>query len=174
MPIMKIHDEVHGKTVYIPHPNRVAQIYDASFQHSHNNPNLPRTPGCFIELSAPKDYGRIAIKNVSARKLKRSLQENAGENMGFLKMTFTSKHVPKGIRYVNIDHVLSLNVSKEGTATLEIDDVYRSVHGSESHIRITDEASLIALQMKRIVDKLEQDEELCCAAPPEEEDDSEE
>ena len=173
MPIMKIFDK-NDHTVYVPNPHQVVQIYDTTYPDTHFEAEKDaRLPGCIMQMTSQPGLGSIPILNFSARQIKRTIQEKVDGGIGFLKMFFNSNYISKGTRYVNLEHVAFLR-HKEGTKPYILLDNDQWENNQTFHrIILEDDPLTIALQMRRVINRLDQDEELCCAAPPEE-DDSEE
>ena len=173
MPIMKVLGAQTGDTFYIPHPHRVVQLYD----DWHNNKNSgKREKGCIVFMASSATKGLFHVANITARQMKRSIQENTDQKIGFLKVTWRKNETELFNRYINVDHVISLRKPYNGKPYLELDndDSAKELFGNHIH-RVEfpiDNVDVIALQLRRVVARLDQDEELCCAPP--EEDDSEE
>ena len=168
MPIMKLH--FANTTHYIAHPERVVQIYDAQF---YNPTTEKHETGCRVKFQVREKS--LPVSGVSARQIKRSIQQNTDVKIGFLKLDFSSDIV-KGNMYVNVDHVAALRVEHSVTPRVAIvlDD---HLTYDENAIRLKDDEIVIdpqsdnsweqvALQLRRVLNRLDQDEELCCNAPP--------
>ena len=160
MPIMKL-PAPNGKTIWILHPHRVFDIIDNKDKKSctmYFTPHLETAPD------------NIVVDGFTARQLKRSIQENVDTPINFLKSVYYAKHqgniVPL-ITYINTDYLVYLTET-------EIDKGHNNtVPGTELHFEsITHKYILehdhthIALQLRRIAERLDQDEELCCTTHP--------
>ena len=162
MPIMKVHDS--AGTHYIPHPHRVVSIHDWMVPHPVTTKLVQ---GCRMTLW---NETYIDIPDQSALKVKRSIQENTEQDIGFLKMEFASHKIPKGLYFVNADHVLELKVQVFESSTnveliLDIGGAHEQNH--PRRIQIQGDHLVVANQLRRVVKRLDQDEALCCNAPPE-------
>ena len=154
--IMKIVDSSNnGLTEYILRPENIIEIYDTS-------------KGCEIYYASLK--ASAAIDGVSARQLKRSIQEKLDQPLGYLKTEYTAHDQHKGTRYFNVDHIAA--VISHGT--LDKDDKVIDVcsivfeHGT-APVKIYHSVHDVALQIRRVMKRLDQDQEICCAPEAEQE-----
>ena len=161
MAIMKVWD---GKqTHYIFHPENIVEVFDT-------------TDGVGVE---PRESGTIRIvTEKSARLVKREIQENTDEPIGYLKMTDHGE-VKNGRRYVNVKYLVGAKPKKvraydaEGKDLGIVDGAQVTVeHQGRSGVIYVDMTPFdVALQVRRILRRLDQDEDICCATetPAEEE-----
>ena len=166
MPIMKVND--FDGTHYVPHPHRVVEIHDAFVNEPVTGKQVA---GCSVVLG---HHTLINVAGQSALKMKRSIQENTEQDIGFLKLEFSTTKIPKGLRFVNLDHVIELRVKNPqqpttfGTALVLDSDQIGDPHDFDDYsVHLTGDYRVVALQMRRVINRLDQDESLCCAAPPE-------
>ena len=165
MPIMKL-PTPNGKTAWILHPHRVFFVID----HVTKD-------GCELRLSPHLETveagGDFNISGYTARQIKRSIQENVDTPIYFLKSVYYSKHqgqdVPRNI-YFNTDYLSFI------TETEINKNPQPSVPGTALHFEASKHAWMlehdhihVATQLRRIANKLDQDEELCCSNLPTEE-----
>ena len=151
MPVMKLPTDV-GTTAWIPFPHTVFSIADEE------------GGGCRIFMDPhPHNSAEYVIKGQSARDIKRSIQENTEEHIGFLKLSVgaTTRKM-----YVNIFYVESLESISATKAQIRIRGGGNVNLGT---LKVTADPTQLAYQLRRIVKRLEQDEEFCCEAPAEEE-----
>ena len=152
MPIMKL---PHGpNTVWIPFPHEVHRIADID-------------GGCDLTVSSHHHALGIQIKGHTARQMKRSIQENVDEEVGFLKTQY-EKGGKTYAQYYNVKFLEYIEGDKTGKGThLKFRDT------SPAHaVALLHDPAEVAAQLRRIIKRLEQDEELCCVPPaaPEEND----
>ena len=125
------------------------------------------------------------VTEKNARDVKREIQEQHDEPIGYLKMT-DERFVENGRRYINAKYVVSAHPAKVSTsvdgkpsyvdgAFVSIDHFYDdSGHGAtEPGLHVALDPFEVARQIRRIIRRLEQDEEVCCAAAPEDEEETE-
>ena len=155
MPIMKLHDN-YG-THYVPHPHRVVMIYDGKVWDPSMNKFVPG-----VSMQMGFHHQGISVQNIAALKLKREVQENTEQDIGFLKLNMTRGDVSVGNMYVNLDHVFELRVEEQRAVLV----MGISPDGGAEHLIYVDDPLQVALQMRRVLNRLDQDEELCCNAPP--------
>ena len=164
-PVMKIVDSKEV-THYIFHPERVLQIFDVG------KPDKPAASMFFHNGSENENITYLHIAGTTARGLKRSIQENVPEKIGFLKLDYnTDTHGPSARRYLNVDSIVSLHAftrsRKIDGQTVEVEETELTGHGYETSIEGT--AQSVAAQIRRVLKRLDQDEEFCCEAPAAEE-----
>ena len=149
--IMKVVDDAEKATHYVIDPADIHQILD--------------TPkGCILVYAASRID--IHINGKTARQMKREIQERLDEPPHFVKMTYAHTSEHSGLRYVNVAHIsgvttFHINTNEERGALL-----FNHV-GSILKTRAT--AHSLAYQVRRILLKLDQDEEICCTAADNEE-----
>ena len=146
--ILKIQDssERNKPNVYIFFPENIFELIDTS-------------KGCLIRFSSDKNIDIVAA-NVTARQMKRSIQEQLKEDheLGFLKLESTySNH--KGVRYINVKHIAGLIDNGNNQC-----DIYMEYHNRL--IAIDESGQEVAAQIRRVIKRLDQDQELCCQAEP--------
>ena len=169
-PVMKILDS-RGTTHYLFHPERVREILDAG------KPDKPAARMYFDQGHGPEHPLEFRIEGITARGLKRSIQENVPETIGFLKLDYNTDAHGKGARrYVNVDNLVSLRGSTRSRQidgqTVQVEETALTGYGHGVRIEATSYS--VASQIRRILKRLDQDEEFCCDAPePEAESDSE-
>ena len=145
--ILKIQD-VSANTkpnVYIFFPENIFELVDTS-------------AGCLIRYSNDKTIDIVAA-NVTARQMKRSIQEQLKEDheLGFLKLESTYHH-HKGVRYINVKHIAGL------IDGIKHCDLVTEYHGRV--IRIQESGQEVAAQIRRVIKRFDQDQELCCQEVP--------
>ena len=157
MPIMKL--PIHGgQTAWIPFPHTVFSITD----HAESDCYLLMDP----HHGASSHY---TIKGHSARAIKRSIQENTDEHIGFLKLAVGNTG---RTMYVNTFYIESLESRSATKARIYLrgggfpggDD------GTQGRLDVSADPAQLALQLRRIVRRLVQDEEFCCDEPAAEDD----
>ena len=167
-PVMKIVDSA-GITHYIFHPERVFQIHD------QGKPDKP-VATMYFDGPSREDHIRFTIDGVTARDLKRSIQENVPDKIGFLKLDFLTERFGKGARrYINVDHIVSVNAARIWK-TIDGQSVQvggAHVHGIDFAVVVEGAPFAIAAQIRRVLKRLDQDEDFCCEEPPAEEAESE-
>ena len=140
MPIMKLPID-NGQTVWIPFPHTVFTINDVSDGST--------------TITMDPDQASVAfynVKGVSARDMKRSIQENVDEHVGFLKL---DQGDTKLKLYMNVLYV-------KGVESVSAKKAYIHVRSSEYVWHVAHEPTQLALQLRRIVQRMDQDEEICC------------
>ena len=161
-PVMKL--LTTAGTVYIFHPERVHDITDAG------KPGAPAAVMAYYVESEfdTNDFRYFSVEGISARDLKRSVQDNVTEGLGFLKLTAsrTDLYGPQARRYINVDDIVYLSSVR---IFKQIDGKEVQVGGAKietKHESITVEGApfAIAAQIRRVLKRLDQDEEFCCAA----------
>ena len=164
-PVMKILDS-QGRTQYIFHPERALEIRDIG------KPDKPFASMSFHDGSENANLTHFGIPGATARSVKRSIQENVPDKIGFLKLDYnTDTHGPSARRYLNVDSLISLrgytrSVQIDGQ-TVEVEETVVTAQGYEVRIEAT--AQSVAWQIRRVLKRLDQDEEFCCDAPAAEE-----
>ena len=145
--ILKIQDssETRKPNVYIFFPENIFELIDTS-------------AGCLIRFSSDKSTDIVAA-NVTARQMKRSIQEQLKEyhELGFLKLESTYMN-HEGVRYLNVKHIAGL--IDEG----KFCDLRMEYHNRV--IRIEENGQEVAAQIRRVIKRLDQDQELCCQEVP--------
>ena len=163
-PVMKI---INGRrTEYIFHPERVLEIHD------FGKPGEPVARMYFDSGYDPEHRVVFQINGVSARDMKRSIQENVPEDIGFLKLDYNiEKHGKGARRYLNVDSIVSLHAE---SVSKQVDGQTVTVGGTRLrglgyHIVVEGAPFAIAAQIRRVLKRLDQDEEFCCDPPAAEE-----
>ena len=145
--ILKIQDasEPRKPNIYIFFPENVFELIDTS-------------KGCLIRYSNDENIDVLAA-NVTARQMKRSIQEQIKEDheLGFLKLESTYMN-HKGVRYVNVKHIAGL--IDDGDQC----DIHMEYH--DRFIRIQESGQEVAAQIRRVIKRFDQDQELCCQEVP--------
>ena len=122
-------------------------------------------------LITPYHRGNNFAANVPgtpARALKRSIQERVDEPLAFLKLHFIMSNHKAGNRYINIKHIHALTSRPARVDGEEV--VYSTlIYGEHHDFKVDMEPGALAFQIRRVLKRLEQDEEICCEAPVEEE-----
>ena len=157
-PVMKISDHL-GITHYIFHPERVAHIHDVG---------KPDKPAAILYFDGPsyEVHTRFRVDGFTARDLKRTIQENASEKLGFLKLNYSTNEGDEHLRrYVNVDHIVSVTAAR---ITRQVDGKSvtlggANVNGLDFAVTVEGAAFAIAAQIRRVLKRLDQDEEFCCA-----------
>ena len=163
-PVMKL--DLSGTTYYIFHPERVREIRDVG------KPDKPAAKMYFDRGHGPEHPLDLYVGGITARDLKRSIQENVPEKIGFLKLDYNTDTHGKGARrYVSVDHLVSLHptrINKQVDGqTVQVGGTY--LYGVGFEITVEGAAYNIAWQIRRVLKRLDQDEEFCCDAPAAEE-----
>ena len=98
------------------------------------------------------------LANVTARQMKRSIQEQLKENheLGFLKLE-SNYYNHKGVRYINVKHIAGLTDTGGQSCDLQMEYHNRVINIEES-------GQEVAAQIRRVIKRLDQDQELCCQA----------
>ena len=165
MAIMKVFD---GKqTHYIFRPEDIVQVYDDE---------LDDVAGVAIVPRAAQPIHIVTDKN--ARDIKREIQANSDEPIGYLKLD-DEQHVKKGRRYINAKYIVAtrpkkVRLSVEGSDTEIVDGSLLSIdHHSGSTTLVAADPFEVARQIRRILIRLDQDEDLCCGAEAADEEETE-
>ena len=137
--ILKLPDSATKKTNYIFHPERIFDLTDSA-------------DGCVIHYGGS---GReVVVAGKTAREMKRLIQEQILDGMGFLKLeSIYLNH--KGKRYINVDHIAG--VVDHGNDKCEI-----ILEHFNYHFGVNENAFDVAYQIRRVIKRLDQDQELCC------------
>ena len=154
--ILKFIDDTgtnRGNTQYIIHPDRIIDIYDTE-------------TGCYLRYANGRGHGEI--KATTARGLKRSIQEQLDEPMGFLKTEYTH-YVDPGKKYFNVNQVSAiLAKSAKIVNNKPVQRCAIQTSDGEQHW-MHHAAQDVAYQVRRIQRRLDQDEDICCAPDNEQE-----
>ena len=165
MPIMKL-PAPDGKTIWILHPHRIFYILDSKDKKSCDLFMSPH-----LNTSESKSY--INIAGYSARQLKRSIQENVVEPMHFLKSVhpITHNNTTSEINvYFNVDHLVYITETEINKSPQpSVPGTALHFEGTKHTFKLEHDHKHVALQIRRIANKLDQDEELCCSNLPTEE-----
>ena len=151
MPIMKL-PTIGGQTAWIPFPHTVFSITDEPNGGSrlHMDPH-------------PNNSAEYVVKGVSARDMKRSIQENTDEHIGFLKLSVGTTARKMYMNTFYIESVESLS------ATKSVINIRGGGGNALGVLTVTADPAQLAYQLRRIVKRLDQDEEFCCDEPAGEE-----
>ena len=169
-PVMKI--DRNGVTQYLFHTERVLEILDVG---------KPEKPAAIMYFDNSHEVGHwesYRLEGVTARYLKRTIQDNASDKVGFLKLDYNTETHGKGARrYVNVDWIMSIR-ALNFTKTVDGQKVTVGgalIRGKDLYVHVEGAPFAVAAQVRRVLKRLDQDEEFCCDAPePEAEtDDSE-
>ena len=153
--IFKVLD-ANGDTHWFFNPGDIIEIADTGI-------------GCSIRTERKNSHYHIAhISDVKAIAIKRSIQERLEEPLGFLKLRFNLDRQTEGNRYINIKFIHAV-VSRD--VVIDRKDVQRATlsYGHHLNYKVDMEPGDLAFQIRRVLKRLEQDEEICCEAPVEEE-----
>ena len=129
-------------TVYIFFPENILDLVDTA-------------KGCEIRYSSDTNID-VVVGDVTARQMKRSIQEQLKEdhNLGFLKLESTyNGH--KGVRYINVKHIAG--VIDDGAK-----ECYLHTEYHKEQITVEEKAQDVAAQIRRVIKRLDQDQDLCC------------
>ena len=166
MAIMKVFD---GKqTHYIFRPEDIVEIYDGELDDARVVAIIPRAAAAPIHIVTDKN----------SRDIKREIQANSDEPIGYLKLD-DEQHVKKGRRYINAKYIVAtrpkkVRLSVEGSDTEIVDGSLLSIdHHSGSTTLVAADPFEVARQIRRILIRLDQDEDLCCAAEAADEEETE-
>ena len=145
--ILKLYDAARKRTVFIFFPENIYEIKD--------------TPkGCVIKYSRD-DHMQVLVADVAARKMKRSIQEQleGNHNIGFLKLHTNTNGIIR-LQYINVAHIAGL-IAYDDRCDLQMEYHDRRVGVEEDPLEV-------AAQIRRVIKRLDQDQELCCtpADPP--------
>ena len=138
-----------GKTQYILYPENIYDIHDLSDNK------------CQVYYAGGK--GAVQVGDYSARKFKRYIQEGLDESIGFLKAEYTYNGY-KGVRYCNVAHIAAVlshdKVDHGGKLVDMCSIVFQDAGGP---VKIYHPAHEVAYQIRRVMKRLDQDQEICCA-----------
>ena len=153
--ILKVLDVTNSNkkvTNYISYPEKVLQLIDTS-------------KGVLFEYTGSGHA--IVIPDTTARLLKRSIQEQLQDDhkIGFLKLE-SNYHGHKGLQYINVAHIAS--IAEINSDRCEVRYEYHN-----HTVKIDAPAFDVAFQVRRVIKRLDQDQELCCEPVAAEESDTE-
>ena len=150
--ILKVHDAKGQKTHYIFYPERILDLTDT-------------IKGCLLRYAHVNR--NIIIADITARQMKRTIQEQLEGHhiMGFLKLE-SNYNNHKGKKYINALHIAGIHEIDKDTCDLQYD-----THPDGATIE--EPAFNVAYQVRRIIKRLDQDQELCCQAETETEEEAE-
>ena len=146
MPIMKLLDDKNN-TVWIPHPHNVFEIEDIQ-------------GGCRIWLH-PGSNESLPVKGQTARAVKRSIQENVEVPIYFLKTHYVATE--KRTVYLNTEYLMFVEASEKNNEPVAL----LHFEGTPTPFTVEHDPTEVALQLRRIAKRFDQDQELCCSPPPE-------
>ena len=151
--IMKVPDLTSGHTQYILYPDRIYEIEDTD-KGAH--------------LYYGDGNGGAHVANHSARDMKRSIQDQLDEPQGYLKTEYDLNGTTYK-RYFNVNHIVGV----QSHGTLDRNDKVIQVctlllqYGGV--VKLYHSAHEVAFQIRRVLKRLDQDEDICCAPRSEEE-----
>ena len=161
-PVMKIVDAVDGRTKYIFNIKGLHDIHDVG---------KPDKPIAAIRFDANDENSHLQsfrVAGVTARDMKRSIQENFPDELGFLKLDYSdARYGPQARRYLNVTQVIAISPARFG----KLVDGQRVLVGgariqTKGEVIIVEGAPFaLAAQVRRVLKRLDQDEEFCCEAP---------
>ena len=144
-----------GQTHYILYPENIYELHDD-------------VEGCRIHYG--NGSNALFVENAKARQIKRSIQEQLEQPLGYLKTEYEYMKGHIGLRYFNVDHIaviISQNpIQNEKNETVEVCAIVLEKGGT---IKIYHPAHEVAYQIRRVMKRLDQDAEICCAPKAEQE-----
>ena len=145
--ILKVVDvlPIRHRTVFIFFPEKIFELMDTA-------------KGCMINYTARSD--KIVVAGVTARQMKRTIQEQLQDyhEIGFLKLHSDYQN-HKGLRYINVNHISAVF---DNGSQCEIKLEYH-----KDIISLDDANTLeVAAQIRRVIRRLDQDQEFCCKPEP--------
>ena len=152
--IMKVVDanpNRKGQTQYILYPEDIYEIHDTK-------------KGCFARYTG----GSVELENVTARGLKREIQEALEQPLGYLKTEYEYEG-HEGKRYFNVDHITAVLSHDKVNHGGDLVDVCSIVMKDDSVIKIYHSSFEVAYQIRRVMKRIDQDEDICCAPSSEQE-----
>ena len=155
MKVVDAHNANKGNTVYILYPEKIFEIHDIK-------------KGCLLRFGQAFGGDYVEIENFSARQVKRSIQEKVEQPVGYLKTEYTHEE-HKGNRYILVDRIsaiLSQGTTIHNNETVDVCSIV--IEGSRT-VKIYHPAHEVAYQVRRVMDRLDQDAEICCAPSSEQE-----
>ena len=162
MAIMKVWD---GKqTHYIFHPEDIVEIYDDELDDAAVVVIIPR---------AARQIHIVTDKN--SRDIKREIQANSDEPIGYLKLD-DERVVKNGRRYINAKYIVATRPKKVSVSIHEplVDGSLLSIdHHGRSTALVAADPFEVARQVRRILIRLDQDEDICCATEAADEEETE-
>ena len=143
--ILKLYDAARKRTVFIFYPENIYELIDTS-------------RGCVIRYSED-DSQYVLVADVTARQMKRSIQEQLDGNhtIGFLKLHSDYMN-HKGLQYINVKHIAGL-IAFDSRCDLQMEYHDRNVGVEENPLEV-------AAQIRRVIKRLDQDQDLCCEPVP--------
>ena len=170
MAIMKVFDGT--VTHYIFRPEDIVDIRDTKKGVDLLLPVAQGEQGNYFPIRV------VTEKN--ARDVKREIQENADEPIGYLKMSDPVYGVENGRRYINTRHIMSAHPAKVQRLVdgkyITVDGTFVTIdHYGHGVIGVAmDQVPFeVARQIRRVQKRLDQDEELCCTTQVAEEEEAE-
>ena len=157
-----------GETVYIFNGDAVTEIFDILY----GSIGMRGTPASAVHLV---DYeGRqVVVQNTTARQFKRSLQSISKDPLGYIKFSFDGiaqdRSTFKGNIYINarlITHIDSTTIKKTvDNKKVETPGTLIYTHSNSIVRTVEVPVATVATQIERVLNRLEQDEEMCCQSP---------
>ena len=161
--IMKVLDAI-GTTRYIFHPERVHEIRDAMVM----NKDRKKEAGVQVWFSS-ESHVPIHFIGANARQVKRDIQANLDVSIGFLKVDFETPGIEKARRYVNVESILEVRPTEvDPKKTWAVIDRQETDLQRNFYVNIDAEPFDVAYQIRRVLQRLDQDQTLCCDTPEEE------
>ena len=161
--IMKVLDAL-GATRYIFHPERVHEIRDAIVTKNDRKKEV----GVQVWFSS-ESHVPIAFVGVNARQVKRDIQANLDVSIGFLKVDFETPGIEKARRYINVESILEVKPTGGAEKTTRaVIDRQETDQQRNFYVHIDAEPFDVAYQIRRVLQRLDQDQTLCCDKPEEE------
>ena len=160
--IMKVLD-ARGITRYMLHPERVHEIRDAM-----TSDDGKKDPGVHVWFST-ESHVPIAFVGVNARQVKRDIQANLDVSIGFLKVDFETPGIEKARRYINVESILEVRPTEGNEKkTRAVIDRQETDLQRNFYVNIDAAPFDVAYQIRRVLQRLDQDQTLCCDTPEEE------
>ena len=159
-----------GNTHYVFHPERLLEIRDYMVEDRAQEGN-PKVAGCRVNWDESRMYThRTFVPHVTARQMKRNIQEAVDVTVGFLKLNYTHANFENGRVYVNVENIRLIDPA---TITKDVDGKQVDIKGTRLltvgeeryHVIVEHPPHEVAAQIRRVLKRLEQDEELCCSMP---------
>ena len=154
MKIVDIENALNKTTKYILRPENIFEMFDD-------------VDGCHIGYA--NDTASAVIEGISARGLKRSIQDKLEQPLGYLKTRYEYVNQKFGNRYFNVDHIAAVHSHGTLDRNNELIEVCSIVFERGGAIKIYHPAHEVAYQIRRVLKRLDQDEEICCAPKAEQE-----
>ena len=116
------------------------------------------------------------VTDKNSRDIKREIQANSDEPIGYLKLDDDQRVVENGRRYINAKYIVATRPKKVSVSIHKpvVDGSQLSIdhHGRSTALVVADPFD-VARQVRRIQKRLDQDEDICCAAEAADEEETE-